>query len=276
MIKKSILICISLFLLYNYIFVPIFIRDDSPVAQSQWQENIIKAQDYLYLPVNSNAIIVGSSLSADLKDSTWYNLSFLGGSLFTGLELIKLKRNYPKVILIETNVIYRGIDSEITSTINQSPFNKLKYIFPAFLEKGQPIKYLGALLYSCVEKNPYIIHTEPDSSLFNKYLKLQVEANSTLTNKVTIDRNITLLRSYLKFFDEHHVKIFLVEMPIHSTLFQTINESYRRKELFKAFPISGYNWIIPNSLSNYQTTDGVHLSEKSVKEFKQEIMNTIK
>lgn len=277
MIRKSFLIFSILFLIYNYIAIPGFINSNpevNKIAQSQWQENIISAQNYFYQSSeNINKILVGSSLSARISDSSWYNLSFLGGSGLTGLELIKLKAEFPRFILIETNLIARQTDAEIIASVNKNPLNKLRTYFPSFLEKNQPLKFIGALFYSTIEikkaNNPI------DQTFFQNLVNIQVKANASVINKESTNKNILYLKELVLFFEKNKVKIYLLEMPINKTIYATKNECYRRAELFKAFPKNQYNWILPDSNHIYSTTDGVHLTEEGASFFKYEIRKAI-
>ena len=62
------------------------------MLQNQLQQNYSYAQDFIYEKKTPN-IIVGSSMAARMKNEfladNYYNLSFGGGSVLTGLEIIK-------------------------------------------------------------------------------------------------------------------------------------------------------------------------------------------
>jgi hypothetical protein len=277
MIKKSILVFIVLFLLYNYIVIPFYLKStlkNHKAVQSQWQENKIRAQEYVYNLKPADKILVGSSLSERIADSSWYNLSFLGGSPLTGLELIKLKNQFPNVVLIETNLIARKLDAEIISIVEPSIFNKLTSCFSALLEKNQPFKFIGA--FFCSDRDQKETSNPPDSALFNKLIQIQINSNLTVDCTKTLDNNIAKLQELVAFLEKQNVRIYFIQMPIYKTIYLTLNESNKRSKLFKAFPQNKYNWIIPDSTQIYNTTDGVHLTEKSAVKFKEQIKNRMK
>src|SRR5690349_5473276 len=105
MIRKSIFVAIILLGIHALVAR----MDVLPAKQYSFQDNIVKAQGFMYGETEKN-VVVGSSLSEKLAmDSLpgFYNLSFVGLSIFDGLHLIVSNNKYPRNILIETNLILR-------------------------------------------------------------------------------------------------------------------------------------------------------------------------
>ena len=108
MIKKSIILCISLFLIYT-LFIYFLAPKWWTASQHQWQENIVKAQQFSYNKETFQNIIVGSSLSSRLiMDSIpeTYNLSFAGQSIFDGLNIVCNSNKSIKNVFIEINLLF--------------------------------------------------------------------------------------------------------------------------------------------------------------------------
>jgi len=105
---KIILLFAFLFIIYNLYLL--FAGPKIVMLQNQQQKNYSFAQDFMY-ENKANNIIVGSSMAArmnnDFLPKDFYNLSFSGGSVLTGLEIIKKSGFLPSRIYIENNIIFR-------------------------------------------------------------------------------------------------------------------------------------------------------------------------
>lgn len=113
--SKKLLIFIFIFLLLfiGFNLVIIIFKPSMSEFQNQWQRNISRVEDFLYKE-SQEEVIVGSSMAFNLnkdllKQSRIFNLSFAGSSVLSGLEIIKRSKRIPKVIYVETNVIFREL-----------------------------------------------------------------------------------------------------------------------------------------------------------------------
>lgn len=57
---------------------------------------------------------------------------------------------------------------------------------------------------------------------------------------------------------------FFFEMPLDPILAESQLATYQRNTIKSILSGSGYRWITPDSLKDYETEDGIHLLEKSV------------
>ncbi|RYE18078.1 MAG: hypothetical protein EOP51_22685 [Sphingobacteriales bacterium] len=83
-----------------------------PVAQHQWQENIIRTQDYIYSDSLLNQdVVLGTSLTDKVnKDSVpagVYMLTYPGFSPWDGFEVVKKSNGRPKYMFVEENAILK-------------------------------------------------------------------------------------------------------------------------------------------------------------------------
>ena len=116
MIKKSILCFAVLFGLHLSI---VLLNPTMGMATHQWQDNVIKAQQFIYAE-ESDTVMVGTSLSARIiRDSipTVRSVSFGGCAVEDGLKIILSKGNFPKYILAETNLFFLDGNPELVSKI---------------------------------------------------------------------------------------------------------------------------------------------------------------
>ncbi|OAD19638.1 conserved hypothetical protein, secreted [Candidatus Thiomargarita nelsonii] len=88
---KTIIFAFSAFALYSLILQ--VVNPKITAFQNQWIQNYSVAEKYIYKQETPQAVIVGSSMSTRLLEEKFnsdvYNLSFAGGSVLTGLNIIK-------------------------------------------------------------------------------------------------------------------------------------------------------------------------------------------
>lgn len=97
-------------------FLTGFIENKLPFAYTSGETNV----GYLVRSLrrtDADIAIAGSSFSKQLEPGLFsrarvVNLSVEGGSVLTSLEALRSARFVPKVLLIETNILYRPLDSE--------------------------------------------------------------------------------------------------------------------------------------------------------------------
>src|SRR5574344_159215 len=153
MIKKSLYSFIVLFLIHT-LFVTIY--PNLGFATNQWQDNIIKAQVYLYSD-DIDTAMVGSSLSARiLKDSipSVNSISFGGCSVEDGLSIILSKKQKPKYILVETNYFIRKGNPYLVKKLTTGLMPQIKKYIPCLREKNEPICLISGLFIHVIGINP--------------------------------------------------------------------------------------------------------------------------
>ena len=141
--KYAFACCIAILLVHTFSLR--FINFKIETGQSQFQENKIKMENFIFSPQTCSSAIVGSSLSYRLKNedlgNEFCNLAFAGGSALTGLEILDshLPENL-KEVFVEMNVL-RPVDRELLNSV-QGPSYWLKYTLPFFQNRFQPVTLL--------------------------------------------------------------------------------------------------------------------------------------
>jgi hypothetical protein len=276
MIKKTIFIAFLFFVCYTFFVL------NAPkwwyASQHQWQDNVIKAQEFIY---NENDtiqnVIIGSSLSCRfITDSLpqTYNLSFGGQSIFDGLKILTHKSKLPKNIFIEMNVVLRPESKEFTKSLN-SPilYYTRKYIF-SLREDKQPIAVFGKIVLAALMKinsTFTVLNYEKKDTiekklinnnvLFSKMLALQIKNYSQEPSDEILDKSFEILRDYVKILEEKNVNVSFFEMPVNFKLENLPQAKVIRETFYKYFPVSKYNYVPLPNLFKVETTDGVHLNE---------------
>lgn len=282
-ITRICIIFLAIFVIYNA-FLLIFTPQNT-TSQNQWQNNMIFAEDFIYeakidkVAKESvyNAIIVGSSMSARLwgellRKAHIYNLAFGGGSALSGLHIIKNANKLPKTIFVESNIAFlRGSDRKMLDSLFGVDFTLKKYI-PALLVKYQPINVFLSLLKrkagrSVEEK----LAKTRNEKLYKDSLQRALQGyNQSISG---YEADLAELKALLGYFESKGVEIVFFEMPIDESLAHTRQMQESRAILRKNF---AYPFLPLPDYAKYQTTDGIHLLERSAFEFSNDFLVMIK
>lgn len=290
MIKKTILS--AFILLALYIGLTEIIKPRTQVSQHQWQDNSIKAENFIYNRDDScESVIVGSSLSCRfVMDSlrNYRNLAFNGQSIFEGLHILNQRKNLPKNIFIEVNVLVRGEDKNFTDAL-YSPFvYRVRDICPALRDGNQPIARAGQpvsfLIQGLIEgikcrlmasamqgkpapggadKNVPSQKSDPQrNELLSRLVSIQAETYSKAPDARLLTQRLDDLYGYIEPLQKRHANIYFFEMPVNARLCDLPLTAAIREGLYSRFPPNKYIYIPRPDCADYQTTDGLHLDEK--------------
>jgi len=285
MIKKTILTAVTLFTIYS-IYVAFFAPKWWHAAQHQWQENIIKAQNFLYNESDTiQNVIIGSSLANRLimdSLSKTYNLSFSGQSIFDGLNILTRKSKKPKNIFIEMNIVLRPEDKKFTQSLNSPILYYPREMIVSLREDKQPIAILpvaGLELFSAVFNKPLFakhnreksnkteIKSSDENRLFSKMLNLQIKDYSKEPDQEILDNSFNSLKEYVVKIEGNDTNIVFFEMPVDNRLKNLPQAQTVRETFMKFFPPTRYSYILLPDSSKYETTDGVHLTKEEARRY---------
>lgn len=259
-IKKKILIVV--FVLLGYVLLVIFVpRYENGVEQ--WQTNLLRAQDYVFLLQECDAVLVGSSemyrIPTNICQHYICNLAFSGRSSMTGIEIILENEKKAKVVYVEVNeTLLREIDEEILDKVDSG----LNFLF---LERNRP-DYLFMSIY-----RPYI------DKLTNKWSTSSIKADddmienyvaseTDLIEEEKLELALQLLKEKVDMLILEGYDVVLVETPNDNRIYYAPRKVQVRDFLLRLFPMERYNWIQVD-WEDYETVDGEHLNHNSAKKF---------
>ena len=262
-IGKTLVVSTILFGAYSaYILLA---RPDVSVFQNQWIRNYVRAEDYLYAKEDYPAVVVGTSLAAKLPaekiEPQVYNLAFEGGSALTGLNIIAASGRYPKVVLIESNLVDASSDQVMLDSLFTPVEWRVKGHTPAMQDRYQPI---NLMLTSFFREKPRIrrakLEKGPDPAVFEPNLKMQAQALNVKGPGFSA-AGLDELKKAMDLLRAKNVRILFFRMPVDPSLVGSVKYVATQRELKKRFPDIG--WLPQPDDSRYETEDGSHLTYRA-------------
>lgn len=262
MLNKSIICFLFIALCYSLL---IALVPNRGIGTHQWQENQIRAHQFLYEKI-SDTVIVGTSLSARiLLDSlkTVSSCAFSACVVEDGLRLILSKEETPRYVLIETNYMLRPSNGEILKANTQGPLPVLRRFIPLLREQNSPICLLG---YCCLQ-GALVPSETIDMDRLQKNITNRIsEDNTHILNEKQLEERIQTIKSLVSKIEARGAKIVLFEMPLNDNLRHVSSNEQTRQAVVGIFPQNKYVYL-PNDTSSYLTNDGEHLDAVGQRRF---------
>lgn len=262
MIKKS-LFAALVFLCLHALFVHF-----THIGNSQhiWQDNINKAQRFIYDKDTSLSVIVGSSLSNRLvMDSLpgFYNLSLQGQNIYDGLAIIFKKDQMPKKIYLEMNIILGVENKNFTGSLFSPILFNIRNIFPSLRDEYQPVGQFSKIVMNSIDKihpGSKLLKSPPVSeNVFDQLMELKIQEYSQIPDEVTIQDRKAILKKYVESLENEGAKVVFFEMPVNEKLSKLPKACIVREIFYETFPEEKYKYIPLPDYKNYKTRDGEHL-----------------
>ena len=275
MIRKSLITCLCCFIIYSLFLV--FFKEGKKTGQYQYQENIIKAERYLYAAKPYRCVMTGSSLSDKmLVDSLpgMYSLSLPGLHPLDGIHVIESGKYLPDTVFIETNFFFGPEDKSFTGHFNSKFRNTLKRELPALLESNQPVgiaRYFISSLFHKEKKaeSERVIKNEISipQSVFSRLLRGKQEAYQVI-DSAAVDSGLSVLSGAVESLTSRGCKVCFFEMPISPELEELPMPVYIRQSIEKRFgKMANTGFIRLPASHDYKTLDGIHLNEYGAREY---------
>lgn len=263
MIKKS-LVAALIFLILHALIVN-FTRIGN--SQHIWQDNINKAQRYIYSKDTLMNVIVGSSLSNRLiMDSLpgLYNLSLQGQNVYDGLAIIFRKEQLPKTIYLEMNIVLGKENKTFTSSLFSPILYNLRKHFPSLRDEYQPVGQLGRVMMNSVSKikpDSKLLKSPPvNEEVFEKIINLKSGEYSNVPEEEILENRRAILKEYVLALEKRGTEVIFFEMPVNEKLAK-LPVPCKIRELFNStFSPEKYKYIPLPDCKDYRTRDGEHLS----------------
>ena len=271
MIKKAFF---SFFCFLTSYIILIAIFPNKGVGTHQWQENQIRAHQFLY-EKTSDTVLIGTSLSARLLlDSlnTVCSCAFSASVVEDGLRLLLLKEQTPRFVLLETNYLLRPSNGDIIKVNTQGPLPTLRRIIPVLREQNSPISLVG---FICM-RDALTPTGEVDIERLERNIENRISDDHThyLTETQMTER-INTIQSLIRQVESRGSIIVLFEMPLNKRIVHTPSNDQTRQVVHRMFPPEMYNYLT-NDTSSYLTNDGEHLDSEGQRRYSHFLRNELK
>ncbi len=275
MIKRSLVIFAILFALFN--IAATYTQPDDKYAQSDFQRNVIKADQYIYSHYDYNAVILGSSLAYRIPTDSlpgFYNLALSGMSIYDGGAVLLSRKTIPKTVFIEINVIQRPKSESFSQEFESPVYVFFKRIFPALRAENQPVilikKAIGQVKAS-VQPKPGLKRRNKIAArniylperLFKPLLTIQIKDHSTRDTALA-NKAIVTLKQLVQKIEARGSKVILFEMPVNPIIQRSPKATLTRGLVAINFP---RHQFIPVPPTTFKTRDGLHLAQKEAVDY---------
>jgi hypothetical protein len=256
---------------------------------SQQEQNVIRGETFVYANQQPRVVVVGSSIANRLKDlpRDWFNLSFNGGSAFTGLEIIARADKRPKVVLIETNMLLLPADDQQLRQLFTPGVYQARRRLAFLAETNKPHLVAQRALIEGDERTSSPARPAPGGSWSSptepaepdaaetalsreQYESLSARRAGELADAIdanALDRIVADLKYHVVNLEKRGVEVVFFEMPEHSDFADAPRPTSVRRKLKDAFPEDRYAWVPDADRGTYRTTDFVHLTAAGSKRY---------
>jgi hypothetical protein len=234
-------------------------------------QNEVIVERFVYNWSDKQVVLVGSSVTTQVPPESLcpHNVATIyvqGSGAMNGLEVIRRSGAAPELILVELDFLNRGVNESLINRIFDSPFFRLKKIFPLLRLENN----LANLLFKSKIKNdpkdkpPYAPH------VWDEKIKPRIEdvvrsySQAPMLSDYATDQVVLKLKEILFELEQRGCTIIFFVDPIHPQLaelpvFQTWHQRARSE-------FSHYLMIEPSD-AYYYLSDGVHFHAQSGKDF---------
>lgn len=264
MIKKS-LICFLILFIIHALFVKLF--PNMGMATNQRQDNILKAQQAFYAE-DLNMAIVGTSLANRIiRDSipNIQSLAFVGCSVEDGLQILRNRRNAPKYVFVEINLILRGGRKELVNGTTEGIIPRIKEWIPSLREQYEPICILASTIIGTSKMNTQAGMAVVDNDRLNSQVEKTLKDDKPIEDSIVKNR-MNEIKSLVSELEAKGTKFVFFEMPINYRLTHIKSLDQIREVVRKDYPEGTYDYL-PSDTSKYMTTDGQHLDLEGQKKY---------
>lgn len=240
---------------------------------SDHQVNYIRVEQVVYSEPTPRFVVLGSSIAGVLRSEQLgkdFGLVAIGrGCADTGLEILSRKGVVPKCVIIEANMLGKGVDEEMVGYFCSSISSHLRDYCSPLRQSGQPINLLISIVQHfkrtpnrVVDKNVLAVNLERFERIYSHAPEL-----NDWNSKIIAVRERALQLQRLG------ARIVFVEFPIDTRLEGTQFCEFVRNDLHAKFPTNQFEWITPSRNEAWTTTDGVHMTSESAYRFAEWIKN---
>ncbi|WP_234683134.1 hypothetical protein [Bradyrhizobium monzae] len=215
-------------------------------------------------------VLVGSSVMWRLKEEYFSlpqvrNLALAGGTPVTSMEILAGRRNLPKLILIETNVLTRAPDTTLIEKFSGGVGAERLFLRPirAATAAYETWNHAAPSPAQARAQQDHLL-SQPPSTFDNKvYLDRAVEQMNTEDPTRSTRTNVALIRTLIEDLQRRGTRALLVHVPFAPEIEDSRFVRTTKEIVDQAFPDRGLWLPINPPIGELRWDDGVHLDERS-------------
>lgn len=249
-----------------------------PYRETVYHDDVERTEAYVFTHQHFDFVMVGSGLIGHLRpslDKPWFNLSFPYYGSCTGLEIIALSGKFPRMIFVETNFLFKGINERLVRNLFGNRTFQIKRTLPIFQKKNNPGKFFRNSFARMASARAWKRRSHPEKSSQTSMEGL-FELFDRPPNEAKLRHDLDVMKRNVDMLSYYGCRIFFFQVPVDPLLFKTRTFQSQHAEIGRAFPKDRYQWIAPDTAHAYQTQDGLHLTPDSLEAFTNYLNSEIK
>jgi hypothetical protein len=217
-----------------------------------------------------DVVLVGSSVTFRLKEEYFAtpglrNLAIAGGSPVTGLEIVANQRRLPRIILVETNVLSRSIDTALVERYSRGDRAEPLFIRPVRTAVAAYENWLHAPLnHVQVSLALSQLLKQPPSDFDNHvYAERALEQSNREDPTVAAQMNAKRIQELIPVVEQRGARLLLFELPYSAPIEGGRAAKVARDIVHAEFSDPG-RWLqMEYAKSELRWRDSVHLDDRS-------------
>lgn len=244
----------------------------------QQRANHERAQHYVQNAPADASVLAGSSMANELSESILgqdcFKLTFPGGCLFTGLELVRETGRRPRLLLIESNLLMRDPDRELISETVSPWREQLRRRSPIFEEEGRPSNFVIGFTRLWLKRTVRTAQrltgtaTPPvpmeqrrvDAAALTRIMQVNRQTLDRAPSSAELARRTNQLGAIIDSLSRQGCTCVFFEMPIDPSLQHLAEPEAVRQAMRSRFPATQYHWVEFSNHQDFRTVDGIHLT----------------
>lgn len=231
--------------------------------------SLVTMNRYAQQPV-PDIVVVGSSLSFRLQEPYFEtprlrNLAIAGGSPLTGLEIVASRPQLPKLILVEANVLSRGVDRAMVSLYSGDSAGGSFFLRPirALVASYENWRHAPQSYAAAAAALDRLIKAPPGDFDNRLYLQRVIAEQNSEDPAAGTRTSVEAIRRLAVSVEQRGARLLLFELPVPAELSTTRYTSVTRQIVDEAFP-DNTRWLsIDVAREELRWPDGAHLDERS-------------
>jgi hypothetical protein len=233
--------------------------------------NFEQALDRYAKDPEAQIVLAGSSVTVRLREEFFSrpglrNLAIGGGSALTGLEIAASYPKLPPLILVEANVLSRGINSELVQKYSRNSAATRPLL-------ARPVRLAGAHYQAWLSRPPTadqeharisaLLQQPPAEHANAATVARQIETDNSNAFPEESRNHAAELSALVASLEDRGSRVYLYQLPYQRELNDTKYAQVARAVMRQTFP-QPERWLdLDYPLEQLRWADGIHLDERS-------------